>query len=679
MGWNNNPTVLCPYFYAPDFSQPNGGNLTFVRDYSIGANSISVNFGDGSIGQTNNWHLYKKNGSYMYQGLPLTDTICYTVSNSGGTATNCVSINCYSPLPTITSSSLFLCAGDSVVLTATMGAVSYQWLHNNNLVSGATASTYVTTLAGKYQCLVTDACGIRYSNQLKVQNLFSSSAPVISTVVQGSICSNSTNFQLLVNQSLPQTNYLWMRDTVLFQTSTSNTSGLISPVSGNYYCILSNGCAVDTTNVLNIVVGQNPSAVISSNGQTTFCLGDSLQLSTTSCNGCSYQWKYGVTNVIGATDSIYYALQTGTYSCIFTDTASGCFSTSNYLSLTTTTYPIPNVTLTCNKPDTLCYPANNNTVLSVGTHYQGNNYIWRKNGINIIAPNTANYNLNVTTGTYDCIVSNLCGVDTSNSLSFFVEISQLPFISNSAGNYICVNDSAHLTVNPSTGFFYQWKNSNVPIQGATTSSYTTKSSGVYSCSLTGSLCSAISGNCYVTVVNKPPNNIIPSGPITFCSPNTVTLQSSYTLTATYQWLKNGILLNGSTLNSYIASTNGSYQVITTDIYGCDSISAPVTVSVPCRRTTESSRTTNTYESNSEFFLYPNPASQKLFLETNNFQSETVQLKIFDVLGKEILSKQLNNLEGSNTHEFNIEKLKPAVYFVEIKNGDNKSVFKVMKE
>lgn len=682
LGWNNNPTVLCPFFYAPDFSQPNGGNLTFVRDYSIGATSASVNFGDGFTGQTDDWHLYKKNGSYAYQGSPLTDTICYTVYNSGNTATKCVSINCFTPLPTITSSSPFLCVGDSAVFTITGGASSYQWLHNNTPIVGATASTYITPVAGKYQCMVTDGCGVRYSNQLDVQNLFVSSALIITTLNQVSFCSNSTNFQLTVNQSLPQTNYLWMRDSVLLQTSTSNTSAVLTPVSGNYYCILSNGCVVDTTNTLNILVGQNPSAIILSNGQNTFCLGDSLKLSISSCNSCSYQWKYGGTTITGATNSIYYALQSGTYYCLVVDTTTNCSSISNYLNLSSTTLPIPNVTLTCNKTDTLCYPTNNNTTLSVGTHYQGNNYTWRKNGLVIGAPNSPNYTLNITSGTYDCIVSNLCGADTSNALTFFVEISQQPFISNSNANHICINDSALLTINPSNGFYYQWSNSNIPIQGATNNIYSTKSTGIYSCFVTGSFCSAVSNNCYVTAVNNPSNNIISSGPTTFCTPNTVTLQSSYLSGTTYQWLKNGVTMAGSTSSSYLVSNEGNYQVIATDIYGCDSTSAPVFVNVPCATPTHDGG--NTYSTNRALStgsvnLYPNPTSQKLFLESNSTQNETLHLKIMDVLGKEIISKQLSNNAGYNMHELNLEKLKPAVYFLEVKNNDSKNVFKIVKK
>ncbi|HNR19115.1 MAG TPA: T9SS type A sorting domain-containing protein [Bacteroidia bacterium] len=678
-GWGNYNTTLTPIFYVSDVSQVSGGNLIFIRDYSIGATNYRINYGDGKTGTRNDWHLYKKNGSYQYQGLPLSDTICYTVYSSVDSATTCVPVNCFKPIPVISTSQQYLCAGDSALLTVATGGISYQWLQNNSPLAGATNSTCQVFTPGNYQCLVTDICGVKYSNQLNLQSLSIPPNLIISTTTQGPFCSIGNNLQLQANLQLPLTNYIWMHDTVLLTTTTNNNSGIISsPASGSYYCIVANTCGTDTSSFLFLNVGQTPSASLNTNGGVGFCNGDSLLLSVPPCTNCSFEWTNNGNVIPNAFDSLFYAKISGIYSCKVTDTISGCNSTSGNLTIYSFTMPV--ATLTSNKPDTICSNAAGVT-LSVGTLVYGNNYIWRKNGVPLGVSNSPTYNLVATSDTYDCIISNPCGADTSNAITFTIFNTPQPSATTTATSF-CPNDSVLLTVTSGNGFIYQWKKSGFTLQGATLNTYYAKAIGLYSCVVTNMICSATSNQINILTTGVPNTYIIPLGPTTFCSPNTVTLQSNLASNTTYQWVKNGVQLTGATSATFIASNTGNYQVINTNIFGCDSTSAPISVNVPCAIDIGEvyngyypGRIINTGIST----VYPNPMQQKLFVETNTIVVGKATLIILDVLGKLVAQSLLYNNEGNNLHELFVGDLKPGVYFIELKNEEGVQVFKVIRE
>jgi polyhydroxybutyrate depolymerase len=64
-------------------------------------------------------------------------------------------------------------------------------------------------------------------------------------------------------------------------------------------------------------------------------------------------------------------------------------------------------------------------------------------------------------------------------------------------------------------------------------------------------------------------------------------------------------------------------------------------------------------------VYPNPANTILNFNTDNFNNSE-SIEITDLLGKVVLS------DHTNSTTINIEKLQPGIYFLSIKNGNNKS-------
>lgn len=137
---------------------------------------------------------------------------------------------------------------------------------------------------------------------------------------------------------------------------------------------------------------------------------------------------------------------------------------------------------------------------------------------------------------------------------------------------ICQGSSATLTA--SGGQSYQWSDgqagSTITVTpDITTTFYVTVSSGQWITSV---------DSVTVFVLPGPVTPVItPAGPTTFCDGNSVVLNCTTGEGYTYQWYRNGIMINGAVAPSCAASQSGNYTVTVT--LGCPSTSLPITIIV----------------------------------------------------------------------------------------------------
>jgi len=73
----------------------------------------------------------------------------------------------------------------------------------------------------------------------------------------------------------------------------------------------------------------------------------------------------------------------------------------------------------------------------------------------------------------------------------------------------------------------------------------------------------------------------------------------------------------------------------------------------------------------EFYIYPNPVSDQLFITSENLQIETI--KIYSISGKEVM-----NFE-SNEESIDVSSLSEGLYFIEVSSLEGKSIQKFVKE
>jgi hypothetical protein len=137
-------------------------------------------------------------------------------------------------------------------------------------------------------------------------------------------------------------------------------------------------------------------------------------------------------------------------------------------------------------------------------------------------------------------VSPTCGTTCNGVVQFTASGGTAPYFLNiSSGPQVNFNST------------YQW---------------TTSCSGWQSYSITDAL-----GNCqylgavFVNSVSAFTASITAAGPTTFCYGNNVTLNASPTGSGyTYQWRKNSVNITGATSSSYVAASQGNYNVVISD-------------------------------------------------------------------------------------------------------------------
>lgn len=115
-----------------------------------------------------------------------------------------------------------------------------------------------------------------------------------------------------------------------------------------------------------------------------------------------------------------------------------------------------------------------------------------------------------------------------------------------------------------------------------------------------------------------------------------------------QWYKNGVLLSGETQASLTIQGSGDYYTIVTD-NGCSATSNTIGVVNGIKQI---------QSDGAEIYLYPNPATDRLFIETQGREME--QLSIYDISGKLVLSVKQPSKNG-----IDINLLSKGMYTSEI--------------
>ncbi len=81
-------------------------------------------------------------------------------------------------------------------------------------------------------------------------------------------------------------------------------------------------------------------------------------------------------------------------------------------------------------------------------------------------------------------------------------------------------------------------------------------------------------------------------------------------------------------------------------------------------------------SRSSFNMYPNPATNKVTIETSGLPAFDLNVSIYDISGKlmSVTSKSFNDKT-----EVDIQRLTNGIYFIELGTNDKKTVFKLIKQ
>lgn len=251
------------------------------------------------------------------------------------------------------------------------------------------------------------------------------------------------------------------------------------------------------------------------------------------------------------TSGIFTGLVPATYN-VTVKYPADCISpvrTATVSSLTTVTGTI--------SPSSASFCAGGSQVLTVTG---GSSYQWYKDGVAITGATSNTYTATAS-GTYTAdIISGVCRGTASNSA--VVTVKPLPSGAISPSSGIICPPSGTVSLSVSGGTSYQWFKNGVNITGATSANYTANSAGTYTVNITLNGCTAAASNSAVISQGVAPSGFISPASALICPggnvPLTITTASG---SNSYQWFRNGVLINGATGSIYNATQTGTYSVI----------------------------------------------------------------------------------------------------------------------
>ncbi|MBI1287084.1 MAG: tandem-95 repeat protein [Flavobacteriales bacterium] len=457
------------------------------------------------------------------------------VDANGCTGTSArVTVDVWSnPTPTITPDGpTEFCDGDSVTLAAPTGFEEYLWS------TGDTTETIVVMVGGTYNVAVTDEGGCSGVSPDVTVTVYANPVPVISasdTVV----CDG----QIVTLTSTQAVGYEW--------NTTANTQQITVTTSGIYSVEVTDGNGCMGTDSIEITVNPTPTPVpvITPDGPTTFCDGDSVTLMVDTWN--SYMWT-----PTGDTTQNITVGESGTYIVTVTNEY-GCDAAA--AGVTVTVNPLPTPTIQSTGDGMLC--AGESITLSTGLF---NSYEWST------GDTTQAIDVD-TTGLYNVTVTNSFGCE-GTSEDFEVTQHPLPEISIDADGPTTICAGSEVTLTAVGNGPYLWST------GDTTQTITVSDEGVYFVQATDTVtgCSGVSDDVVVSYFPDFVPEITADGPTAFCDGGQVVLTATEGLS--YTWS------TADTTQSITVSTSGVYQVTVVDTNGCSGTATRTITVLPTPQT-----------------------------------------------------------------------------------------------
>jgi len=488
---------------------------------------------------------------------PGTTSITYTIA-SGCIATAEVTVHA---LPAAITGATSVCLGTTTTLSnaspggtwssslpATAGIGGMSGIVSGNAVGTATVS-YIITATG---CSTT---------RTETVNPLPSAISGPTTVCPG----------LTITLASSPTGGTWTSQDGTIATAAPGTGVITGVAAGvvNITYTLPTGCIATRATTVNPA----PPAIITPIGDTTFCPGYFVVLTTGAAAGLSYQWFLSGSPLTGEISPTYIATTAGNYSVRVTNSL-GCPWMSAPMAVT-----IASVTATITVPGGVLTGCSATPVMLDANTGAGLSYQWMLGGVAIPGATGSSYAAGVA-GDYQVIVSNTTGCfDISATVTIAINPSPSVAVAASGPLAFCAGGSVTLFAATGAGYSYQWHNASGPITGATSSAYTAGTTGNYFCVISSSLGCVVNSVVSNVVANPLPNvSIALSGPRVFCAGGSVTLSAITGSGLSWQWYKSGTLITGAVASSYVAAASGGYRVrITNMITGCTDLTHADTV------------------------------------------------------------------------------------------------------
>ncbi len=478
---------------------------------------------------------------------PGTYTVTVTSTPGNCTASSSVNVNQNITVPNVSIGfpDTLNCIVYRVVLNAssTTPGVTYSWN------GGSTSSANLASTPGVYSVTVTNpANGCTASASVTVaQNI---TAPNVSLAPADTLTCAVTSVQLNAGSTTAGVSYAWSNGfNTASQTVTTPALYIVTVTNTDNGCT-STASANVSQNTVSPNLGVAPPATLN-------CLVTSSALTASSTTaGATFAWSAGsLTN----TETVNAP---GSYSVTVTNPTNGC-KVSATISVTQN-ITTPNLSVT---PNTALTCSVISVTVTASSTTPNATYAWN-NGV------TSSSFVTDTAATYVITVTDPANGCTASATTAITQNSGLPNVTIARPDTItCLETSVVLSTSSNTGgVTYSWSN------GATTSSVTVSSAGVYAVTITNPIngCRATAGTNVVQGTISAPSSVSASASANpVCIGPSVNLTASGTGAASWHWAgPNGYSANTQniSINNFQSTNAGQYTVAATNICGITSTS-----------------------------------------------------------------------------------------------------------
>lgn len=540
---------------------------------------------------------------------------------------------------------------------------SYRDQTTNNFYTFYETESYYTDITiqitGNNGYLYTEKRGPNYQTVNPIIN------PSVSVDMSGSLCYGSAaSFTAMGTDIGEAPVYTWYRNYVKVDGATDPTYTITDLSRYNYETIgveVSNimGSCVSSTIVSNntfviaVPLPDPNTTYTTTSGSTKLCEGDAVTFTSKSAHlpGASFTWYRDGVAIDGQYSSDYTTDQPGAITASVT-TLEGCSRTATSARVIN---PRPIAVISENIADgsgtavggSFC--SGSFITLYGSTDATGASYRWKLNGDN---KGTAITQKASAAGDYTLTVTkNSCSA-TSFPYSVMERTTDVSVTADGATSF-CTPGSVRLNAVENPEYTYQWYRSSTPIAGETNASYTSPVSGNYRVGVKNGAC-AEKKSAYTEVVATA----TPAASI-----SRLTKQATFwTLRAnpgtaghTYQWYKDGVMLEGVTSRDYMATESGSYTMIATK-GNCSATAAAYVIPantfpvVPVRMVAVAEEAI--------INIFPNPSTGVF----NIGSEEAVNVIVKDVQGRTVA-------EVKNASSIDLSNEASGIYFMNITDAD----------
>ncbi len=526
-----------------------------------------------------------------------------------------------------------LCNGTATAyLSGGISPYRYYWSN------GETTQTNTGLCPGTYYLYVNDS--LNFDSAVRV---FLVGPPSLSLITNstGSSCSSTGTASVNITGGVSPFTYSW-------SPGGGSTAGITGLSAGGYTVTVTdvNGCS-KTDDV--IVTGGLALAFTSTN---VLCFGSSSgSISLTNVSGgvspYTYSWSPS-----GGTNITATGLSAGSYTVTVTDN-NGCAGTA----IDSIGQPSPIYFDSANYiTGAGCSNNNGSAEVMVGGGTYPYTYSWSPGG------GSTQRDSGLSAGTYSVTITDHNGCTTTTSIAV-PSTGPVPSIStvgdscNGQSNGIAIVNSVSGGVAPYT---YSWVSS-----GNTTSSISGLSAGVYSIVVTDNTGCSGTSSVYIYqpgILSFYADTIPDTGS---CSGIALIVASGGTLPYTFSWsVPVNTIMDSAGLQEADSLCPGAYLVCVTDAHGCSNCD-----SVHIRHESVVTSVGNIKPSNSEIKLYPDPASDKLYITTDEMKTGGYTLYIYDMIGRLALQPKKVTVNPGELMPIDVSALPAGKYMLRMSSAD----------